>query len=164
MKALVVYDTEFGNTERVAQAIGQALTPAAQVEVVRVGNAQPAQLAGVNLLLAGSPTRAFRPTPATTNWLKSLPAGSLRGVRMAGFDTRVPMDDPKIPGILRFMARLFGNGAYAAPSIAKGLARKGGEPAAPPEGFFVTTEETPQMVPGELERAAEWARRLVAPR
>ena len=164
MKALVVYDSEFGNTERVAQTIGQALAPAMRVEVIRVGNVQPAQLAGVNLLVAGSPTRAFRPTPAITSWLKSLLASSLRGVRVAGFDTRIPVDDPKVPGILRFMVRLFGHRAYAAPAIAKRLVGKGGEMAIPPKGFFVSAEETPQMVQGELERAAEWARQLASPR
>jgi len=64
MKALVVYDSFFGNTEKIAQTIGNALGAPADVEVLRVGNVKPEQLTGLGLLVVGSPTRAFRPTPA----------------------------------------------------------------------------------------------------
>jgi len=72
MKALVVYDSVFGNTEQIARAIGGAVG----AEVLRVGSVQQAQLMGTALLIVGSPTRGFRPTPATTSWLKSIPAPS----------------------------------------------------------------------------------------
>ena len=48
MKTLIVYDSFFGNTEKIAQAIGGALGGAA---VVRVSETSPDQLAGVDLLL-----------------------------------------------------------------------------------------------------------------
>lgn len=157
MKALVVYDSVFGNTERIARAVGQALGP--DVEVLRVGDVQPEQLAGLGLLLAGSPTRAFRPTPAMTGFLKGIPAQGLRGVRVAAFDTRISIDDP-VPGFLRFMIRIFG---YAAEPMASRLVRKGGEPAAAPAGFFVEGTEGP-LKDGELERAAAWAQGIAAAR
>jgi len=72
MKALVVYDSVFGNTEQIARAIGGAVG----AEVLRVGSVQQAQLMGTALLIVGSPTRGFRPTPATTSWPKSIPAPS----------------------------------------------------------------------------------------
>ncbi len=159
MKALVVYDSVFGNTEQIAQAIGKALGPAEDVRVLRVGDAEPGQLAGLGLLIVGSPTRAFRPTPATTSFLKGIPARGLRGVRVAAFDTRIAMDD-QVPGILRFMAGIFG---YAAKPIADRLAKKGGELALPPEGFIVNGSEGP-LKDGELERAADWASQIEAQR
>ncbi|MBU1879976.1 MAG: nitric oxide synthase, partial [Chloroflexi bacterium] len=69
MKALVVYDSFFGNTEKIAQAIGAALEPQMDVEVRRVGDVRPDQLTGLTLLIGGSPTRGFRPSPATSKLL-----------------------------------------------------------------------------------------------
>jgi flavodoxin I len=50
-------------------------------------------------------------------------------------------------------------GGYAASTIAKALKKKGGQLAAPGEGFYVTGEQGP-LKDGELERAADWAGRL----
>jgi hypothetical protein len=50
-------------------------------------------------------------------------------------------------------------GGYAAPRIARALEKKGGNLAAPPEGFFVEDKEGP-LKAGELERAAGWAKEL----
>ena len=87
MKALVIYDTFFGNTQQIAESIGAALGEAlgagAEVHTLRVTDVQPEHLAGVGLLIVGSPTRAFKPSPATTAWLKALPADSLKGVQVA---------------------------------------------------------------------------------
>jgi len=156
MKTLVVYDSVFGNTEQVAQAIGRALGTAPEVVVVRVGNARPELLSGVELLVVGSPTRGFRPTPAITQWLKALPAASLNGVSVAAFDTRISVEDTG-NWFLKFMAGLFG---YAAKPIASGLAKAGGSKVAEPEGFIVVDREGP-LKEGEAERAAAWARGLV---
>jgi flavodoxin len=62
MKALVVYDSVFGNTEQIAQAIGKALGSQAEVNILRVSNVKPEQLTGLKFLIVGSPTRQFRPT------------------------------------------------------------------------------------------------------
>lgn len=59
MKALVVYDTFFGNTEQVARAIAVGLG----AEAVKVDSFTPGQLAGLALLVVGSPTRGFRSSP-----------------------------------------------------------------------------------------------------
>jgi len=156
MKALVIYDSFFGNTEKIAQAIGQAHGARGEIQVLRVSNAKPEDLAGVNLLIVGSPTRAFRPTPAISNFLDGIPAGGLRGVKVAAFDTGIPAQDA--PSILRFFIKLFG---YAAKPIADKLTKKGGELAVPPEGFFVKGSQGP-LQEGELERAANWAKRILA--
>jgi flavodoxin len=155
MKALVVYDSVFGNTEQVAREIGKALEAGGNVQTPRVTEVDMDQLSGLELLVVGSPTRGFRPTEGITQFLKSLPEGRLNGVKVAAFDTRIDMEDIKSP-ILRFLVK---KGGYAAPSIAKRLQRAGGRPVAPPEGFAVKGTEGP-LKQGELERAAEWAGRF----
>jgi flavorubredoxin len=65
MKAMVVYDSGYGNTEKIAQAIGNALGPPENVETLRVGNARPEQFTGLDYLIVGSPTQRFWPTVAT---------------------------------------------------------------------------------------------------
>jgi len=155
MKALIVYDSVFGNTEKVAQAMGAALEGQAEVTTKRVGAVTEADLAGVDAVVAGSPTRKFTATPAIKNWIKGLPSGSLRGIKVAAFDTRIDVADG--PGILRFFVKLFG---YAAEPMARSLVKKGGSQAMEPAGFIVEGSEGP-MREGELERAAAWAKRLI---
>jgi len=157
MKALVVYDSIFGNTELVAQAMGRALGAPEGAEAHRVTEVKPEQLKGLELLIVGSPTRAFQPTPATKRFLGSIPARGLGGVKVAAFDTRFNVEDAD-SAILAFLVSLFG---YAAKPIANRLTRKGGELMLAPEGFFVEGTEGP-LREGELERAEEWARRIAA--
>ena len=155
MRALVVYDSKFGNTEQVARAIGAALAPQVEVAVVRVNDARPEQLAGVDLLLVGSPTWGSRPTPAITRWLKGLPDRGLKGVQVAGFDTRADMSQVSS----RFVTALVGFLGFAAAPISARLGKKGGTVVIGPEGFVVVDREGP-LKEGELERANEWARRI----
>jgi flavodoxin len=156
MKALVVYDSVFGNTEKVAQEMGRALSSQAEVQTLRVGSVRPEHLEGLDALIVGSPTRAFSPTPAIKTWLRGLPSSSLRGVKVAAFDTRVSVEDVD-SAILSFFVKIFG---YAAKPIGDRLARKGGEQTMPPEGFFVKGAEGP-LRGGELERAADWVQQIL---
>ena len=158
MKALVVYDSFFGNTEQIAQAIGKALGSSENVEVLRVSNVKAEQLAGLGWLIVGSPTRAFRASPAIVKLLGGIPRHGLQGVKVAAFDTRMSISDA--PPVLRFFVRLFG---YAAKPISDRLEKKGGELIVPPEGFIVKGSEGP-LKEGELERAADWGRRIMAAR
>jgi flavodoxin I len=156
MKALVVYDSKFGNTEQIAKAAGAALAPQAEVTVVNVAEVTPGQLVGVDLLLVGSPTWGSRPTPAITRWLKGLPSQGLKGVQVAGFDTRGDMSQVDS----RFVTALVGILGFAAKPISARLEKKGGTVAVQPEGFIVVDREGP-LREGELERAAAWARQIV---
>jgi flavodoxin len=156
MKALVVYDSFFSNTEQVAQAIGGALGSEEEVSVLRVGDVKPEHMAGLDVLVVGSPTRAFSPTPAIRKLVGSIPRGSLAGVKVAGFDTRMDID--QAPRILRALVKVFG---YAAEPIAAKLEKRGGERTVSPGGFVVEGTEGP-MRDGELERAAEWAGRIIS--
>jgi flavodoxin len=146
MKTLVIYDSVFGNTEKIAAAMADATGARA----VKISDATPDDIKDMTLLIVGSPTRAFHPTPAVTKWLKALPR--LGNVRIAAFDTRIDKNDVNNK-FLNFMMRLFG---YAAEPIHKALVKKGGAPAADPAWFFVTDSEG-SLRDGELERAAQWA-------
>jgi flavodoxin len=152
----VVFDSFFGNTEQVARTIGAELETAAHVRVMRVEESDAARLDGVDLLVVGSPTRAFRPSPKTQAFLRVVARGALEGVRVAAFDTRIAVAEVNSP-ILPPLVRVFG---YAAEPIARRLERAGGIPAGPPAGFLVEGTEGP-LRDGELRRARRWARALV---
>jgi len=158
MKAMVVYDSVFGNTGKIAQAIGDALGSAEDVEIVQVSDVRPGQLAGLTLLIVGSPTRQFSPTGATTRFLKSIPKNGLQGIKVTAFDTRFTVSDIEKVRVLAFFVKIFG---YAAKPIAGRLEKKGGELAVPPQGFYVGDTQGP-LLEGELERAADWAKQIVA--
>jgi flavodoxin I len=152
MKALVVYDSFFGNTERIARSVASALGTEPDVAARRAGDVDPSALGGLDLLVVGSPTRAFSPSPAVKAFLKRIPSRELQGVKVAAFDTRITAEDSG-SAILSFMIKLFG---YAANPILRRLASKGGQAIEPPKGFYVAGPKGP-LKDGELERASEWA-------
>ncbi|MCS6843052.1 MAG: flavodoxin family protein [Caldilineales bacterium] len=157
MKALVIYDSQFGNTAQVARAIADGLRSAgaAGVEVVlqKASEARPEHLAGATLVIVGSPTQKFRPTSAIKRWLKRLPKDALAGVHVAAFDTRFTEEMINTHRVLTRFVAIFG---YAAEPILEALRKKGGRVAAPAEGFYVSDTQGP-LVEGEIARATEWA-------
>ena len=155
-KAMVVYDSYFGNTEQVAVQIGETLSTVGKVMVLKVSDVQSVQLTKMDILVVGSPTRGFRPTAAITNLLKGLPGNGLKGVNVAAFDTRIGEEDVN-NFVLRFMTKTFG---YAAKPISNLLTKKGGTVAQPPEGFYVLDTEGP-LKDGELDRATAWAQGIL---
>jgi flavodoxin I len=142
MNVLVVHDSQYGHTEQIAQAIGEALC----AQVLRAGEADPASLMGFELLIVGSPTHGGQYTPEIQSLLEVLPA--LEGLSVAAFDTRTATIWNRI---LPF--------GYAAPRIARHLGSNGGKLVAPPEGFIVLGIRGP-LKDGELARAAAWARAM----
>ncbi len=154
MKALVIYDSVFGNTEKVAQAIGKALGTKS-ITVKKVTEVGDSDLKDVDWIITGSPTRAFRPSEGMTAFLKKLAMGSLKGIRAVVFDTRIPLETIKSKAF-RFIVS---KGGYAAPAMAKVLQTKGAEVVGKPEGFFVLESEGP-LAEGELERAAAWVKSI----
>lgn len=151
MIALVVYDSAYGNTAKLADAMAAAV-PGATARRFQDLNAD--DLARVGLLLVGSPTQGGQPTPALQQWLRNLPPNTLKGVRVSAFDTRIDAPGQKLP--LRLLMSLIG---YAAPKMAKSLGEKGGTVIGTPEGFFVEGREGPLRA-GEAERATRWAAQL----
>jgi len=161
MRALVVYESMYGNTAAVAEEIAAALR-AEDVDAAAgpVSAIDPEDTAGIALLVVGGPTHVHgmsrsstrktaasdeantypAPTrePGLREWLEDVPPGD--GRQAAAFDTRI--DKPAV---------LTGS---AARGIARRLERRGLRLATRPESFFVTTQN--ELVAGELERAAAW--------
>jgi flavodoxin len=143
MKTLVVYDSQYGNTEKIARAIGDAIPEAT---VIHGNLAGPLSLESVDLLIVGSPTHGGRPMSSVQMFLNKSPATAIEGVKVASFDTRFASG----------FAKIFG---YAAVRIANALKKKGGSLIVEPEGFIVEGTKGP-LREGELERAAAWASRV----
>ena len=160
MSILIVYDSLYSNTEKVAQTIGAVLRNHEDVITLRVSEVKPEQFSGLKLLIVGSPTQRFKPTIAISNMLAGIPRNGLKGIRVAAFDTRLTQVEISKTPVLAFFVKLLGN-VYAAKSIADRVKEKGGELVVPPEGFYVDGMEGP-LSQGELERAAGWAGQILA--
>ena len=78
MNTLVVYDSQCGNTARIAQAIADTLRASGQAQAVRVDPTHPVSFQRVDLLIVGCPTQGFRPTPAMQSFLGTVPFQSDR--------------------------------------------------------------------------------------
>ena len=169
MKAVVVYESAFGNTHEIAEAVAEGLRSAAEVEVRAVTEASPAVVEGASLLVVGGPTHVHgmashmsmkgaaedakkRPDahlehdvegPVLRDWFNELPKA--KRVPAAAFDTRL--------GKPRLVT------GSAAKGIAHRLKRHGYELVSDPESFIVDDSAGP-LHEGELERAKEWGRSL----
>jgi len=151
MKSIVVYESAYGNTKHIAEAMCAALNHFGKSKAIRSVYADPCELASCDLLLVGSPTQKFKMLPSMELFLNSIPAGTLAKVKAAAFDTRI--DLKKVNNrILNFFVMQFG---YAAGDIDKRLKARGGISLVKPEGFFVDNTEGP-ITAGEIERATAW--------
>ena len=163
MKVLVVYESVYGNTREIAEAIADGLSHSAEVSVEPV-SAKKAQPADVDLLVVGGPTHMHGLSTAGSRkmavegakeedthiepdaaaefglrgWLSELE--ERKGAQAASFDTRLDR-----------AAALTGS---AARGIARRLHRRGYEVVAR-ESFLVEDSEGP-LENGELERARTW--------
>lgn len=146
MKTAVVYESTFGNTEQIAKVIADVLAELGPVQLLRAGQAKSLDLDEVQLLVIGSPTQKHSPSPTVQTWLAGLPRGTLQGVQAAAFDTRYRMH--------RFIS------GSAAVNIANLLRQKGARRVVPPERFFIAEKQGP-LFEDELERAGNWARRIL---
>lgn len=155
MKILIVYDSFFGNTQKIAEAIAEGFHMKQNIIMAKAADFTGVDVSGYGLLISGSPTRGFRPSPDTMAFLKSIKPHSLEGMKVAAFDTRIELETIKT-GVFRFMVD---KGGYAAKGIIKELEKKGGIPVADPKGFFVTGTEGP-LKENEAIRASEWARQI----
>ncbi len=156
MKAVVVYESLWGNTAAIARAIAEGIGPEARA--LSTAKATGEAIAGVDLLVAGAPVIAFAlpsdqireniadnpgkaPSPpdlthpSMRSWLDALPEG--HGLS-AAFETR-----------LRFSP------GGATPRIERGLERAGYRPIAKAHRFIVKGAYGP-LREGEVERARLW--------
>jgi flavodoxin len=160
MDALVIYESLYGNTARIARAIGDGLTEAGvRSRVAAVNDVDPATAGETDLLVVGGPTHAHgmsrdatrkvavddakntydEPTvaPGLRDWLDGLPDGA--GRTAVAFDTRIH------------------GPAFVTGSAARGIAKREerhGYTVTRLESFFVTKEN--ELADGEAERAERW--------
>ncbi|MGH8871070.1 MAG: flavodoxin family protein [Acidimicrobiia bacterium] len=165
MKALVVYESMFGNTRLIAEAIAEGLSGHMEVETVEVGLAPELMPPEIDFVVIGGPTHAFglsRPRTRLSagehtegplvsarigirEWLEGLvPPG--KPVDCASFDTRI--DKPRVPG-------------SAAASAGRRLRRLGFHVIVGPESFFVDGTTGP-LLAGEYGRAHSWGELLAS--
>ncbi len=157
MRTLVIFESMFGNTERVAAAIGEGLAAAGSVDVVEVGSAPDVVGADTALLVVGGPTHAFGMSRPRTRldaagqadgdvvsrtgireWLDTVTGSS--AVPAVAFDTRVKQR--WIPG-------------SAARAAQRRLQDKGFSRAGQPRSFRVQGTTGP-LLEGEIARARQW--------
>ena len=162
-RAVVVYESMFGNTERVARAVAAGLAENAEVELVRAGSGVEVG-DDVDLLVVGGPTHAFGMTRPGTRaaagrqgadetaaaggglreWLDAMKGRTTHRPIAAAFDTRIRKRG--VPG-------------SAARSAARRLQHAGLPAAAPATSFWVAGTDGP-LLPGEEDRARKWGREL----
>ncbi|WP_433471406.1 flavodoxin family protein [Saccharomonospora azurea] len=163
MRSLVVYESMFGNTRAVAEAIAEGLR--GDVGVVEVGAAPHELASDVDLLVLGAPTHAFGMSRAATRedaaqravaantalvsrhggmreWVERVRVPS--HVRLAVFDTKIAK--PRLPG-------------SAAKGVAKRLRGAPVELVAAVQHFLVVDTLGP-LADGEFDRAREWGATL----
>lgn len=157
-KVLIIYDSFFGNTEKIADAIATGSGPTVSSRVMKVNEVTPKDISGIDLLVVGSPTRKFYPSPAIRKMIGQISGNSLKGIRVAAFDTRMTEAEIEKIKILAFFVKIFG---YGAKTISDRLEKRGGELVIPPEGFYVTGMEGP-LAEGEIERAVQWGGKIVS--
>jgi Flavodoxin len=161
-KALVVFESMFGDAQQVAEAIARGLSSSFEVQCVEVGTAEATVPTDVRLLIVGGPNHGFslpsensRRDAATKTdqalvsagiglreWLEDL-AEPAEPTYAATFDTR--MSHPKM------LVRM----DHAAASSGKRLKKLGFHLAVPSEHFLVQ-DVTGPLVDGEAERAEQW--------
>lgn len=164
MKAIVVYESYWGNTAAVAKAIAEGIGPDARA--LSTSEATAAALAGAALLVTGSPIIAFNlPTeknradmrarpdkkapsppdlshPSIRSWIEGLPRSGAPAVKVAAFETGFKLS----PG-------------GSAAKMLKMLEAIGFTPIAKKERFLVKGSYGP-VKEGELERAKAWGVQL----
>jgi len=170
VRALVVYESMYGNTREVASNIADGLRGAYEVTLIPVAAASADLIAAADLMVVGAPTHmhglstassrqtarkaAAKPEsgltldpdasgPALRDWLSSLAGGRALA---AAFDTRLG-GAPMLTG-------------RASRGIGRQLTRHGFRLIVPPESFLVTKLNT--LVDGEASRARRWGEALAA--
>lgn len=177
MDVVIVYESLFGNTHTVAEALADGIReadPGGTVRLVRTAAASPATFGTADLLIAGGPTHERGMTSELTR-RKGLEAAA-KSVRGWG-PGREGEESAQGPGIREWLEamplarrgslaaafdtrdgyRLAGGAAH---HIARWLQFKGYDLVAKPEGFIVWGTEGP-LRRGERQRARAWGATVV---
>lgn len=173
MRAMVVYESMFGSTRQVAEAVAAGLGEAAEVQVTRADSVPAGALEDVDLVVVGGPTHArSMPRPGTRR-------GAPDYLRRPGNDLTLEPGADTAPGVREWIAALpgvqFTAAAFdtrvdmspiltgrASRAIARALARKGARMLLDPASFLV--DRRSRLLAGELERARAWGVELASAR
>jgi hypothetical protein len=170
MRAVIVYESMYGNTHLIADAIGAGLGTAFDVAVLPVSQASPDALADASLVVVGGPTHAHGMSRAATRGAAvkaaDKPASPLRlepdadgpGLRewfgsLGIYPVKAAAFDTRIHAPVTFTGR-------ASKGVARLLRAHGFELIAEPESFLVTKQD--RLEPQETARARDWGVRLAA--
>lgn len=167
-RALVLFESMFGNTETIARAVADGLGGGGAVDLVEVGDAPTVIADDVGLLVLGGPTHAFgmsRPSTRRSAAQQAEHGVVSRGIGLrewlAAVDVRNARPSAAVfdtmlagPRWIRWMPSA-GGGAH------RGLRRLGLHMVAEPETFYVT-DTTGPLADGEVDRARRWGERLAA--
>ncbi len=174
MRAVIVYESMFGNTRAVAEAIARGISeaePDSSVHVLPAADVAQADtdlVDGADLLVVGGPTHAHSMSRPTTRQAAADQAGKADsgltlepdatrpGLRewfdeLGGIHTRAAAFDTRLDAPAMFTG-------HAHSRIDRMLHRHGGYRIAEAESFVVDKHN--QLVDGELERADQWGRAL----
>lgn len=88
-KVLIVFDTSFGNTEKLGREIGAGIsdTGVAECKVVNIDDVENMDLSGYDGALFGGPIHAFRATRGIKGAIKKARERGLKANLVASFDT-----------------------------------------------------------------------------
>src|SRR6516225_2133686 len=161
MRALVVYESMFGNTRLVASNVADSLRADYEVTVVPVAKATPELVAAADLLVAGAPTHVHGlPSPASRQRAAQTAARDAGGPGMQDWlqdighrDGLAAAFDTRVNGVGVFTGR-------ASRRIAKLLKRRGYRLVAAPQSFLVCSHNT--LLDGEASWARRWGMTLGA--
>jgi multimeric flavodoxin WrbA len=174
MRTVIVYESMYGNTHLIADAIARGLEPGSEVTVVPVARATRDLLDGADLVAVGGPTHVRGMSRASTRKAAveqaSKPGSELRldtgtGAVAGGPGLREWLDSlgQISAGAAAFDTRMAGPALVmgrASKGIAKLLAHHGLTLIAPAESFLVTKDSL--LRPGEEDRAQQWGKELAA--
>ena len=143
MKTLIVYDSVFGNTKEVATLIGNSCSNGVTLSHV----SKAPKPAGFDLVVVGSPTRAFQPTKPIKQYVKQTTFDGY----IAFFDTRINIETVDNKFLTR-MVKWFG---YSNDTLEKLARRKHLKTILPSGEFYVKDTEGP-LEDGETTRITKW--------
>ncbi|HEX2904851.1 MAG TPA: flavodoxin domain-containing protein [Jatrophihabitans sp.] len=170
MFTLVVYESMYGNTRQLAEAIAAGARTGGEAETVPVSEVNPDGLEHVGLLVVGAPTHAWGlPRPSTRHAAANDSKAGSPPLEPHAQDPGVRELLARLPELecpaAAFDTRLDAPAAFtgrAGRAIAKGLRRRGASLVDRPRSFLVGKQNT--LRSGQLEQARAWGERLVSQR
>ena len=139
MEILIIYDSFYGNTLKVAEMFqSEFAVLGLQAEIRHVEQTRPEDFEERELIVIGSPTRGFRESQAMAAFLKNKEF-PFANKRFFVFDTRISLEDIR-SRLLKKMMPWFG---YAAQHMEKQLAKRKATIVKPAIGYPVVSSEGP---------------------